>query len=613
MKKGSFKLFIYVSICFLVVGLVVPFFMCSFRLDKIAEYNKVDVIDGYATISNYDYNISPPISLEGDYITYEGYTSETLLENANLIRSEYTYLPTANLGITTQSNTYEVYVILSEDDVYEEEVLICIPFVEDSVSVYVNGNKVERLALEEIHANDDQISYYPIVEYYDSSLDYQCISISVNEVEGSSDLFKRKISLSSYENYLELYKLIMTVEAFFFGMAFISAIGAMVYVFLYPRYSALTFINLFDAVLMGHCVLNVGIIPMYIANIAVESGYCDIAFRRFDLALLFLAGYITSYYFSATFKLDNDKYKHLDNVVKVIYLVLVVISLVNPNFISGIGLQIVMGAFTITMIALILRFITFCKEHKVSIYYIFLFLKTLLLGFAMFLNIVTINDVSSVRSLVLVLFIFTFIIHLPVRVIECRIPFKAIKKMNEELEDIVAQRTLALSETNAKLKEISMKDALTNLYNRFCFEKHVCKAVEEFNDIKHIQALHLCVFDMDDFKYINDTYGHIEGDEQLVELATIATTHLKENMMLARIGGEEFTILFIDYSDEEVWSIIEALRMDIEQHKTSDKRTTASFGICKAYEGISKKTLYVKADECLYESKNSGKNKITMK
>ena len=156
-------------------------------------------------------------------------------------------------------------------------------------------------------------------------------------------------------------------------------------------------------------------------------------------------------------------------------------------------------------------------------------------------------------------------------------------------------------------------DALTLTHNR----RYFTEALErEFNrSQRYHRALSLVLFDIDHFKQINDTYGHVAGDSVLRQLALVVKPRLRQQDVLARVGGEEFAVLLpeIDLAGarvagEKVRKLVEAARFNVD---TRTFGCTVSVGVT-TYDATvtSSATLYDQADKNLYQAKNGGRNRV---
>lgn len=151
-------------------------------------------------------------------------------------------------------------------------------------------------------------------------------------------------------------------------------------------------------------------------------------------------------------------------------------------------------------------------------------------------------------------------------------------------------------------------DVLTKVPNRLKFNKEFANTV---NLAKDNESFSLILFDIDNFKYINDTYGHLVGDDVLVKLSSLIKTHTRNSDLLARWGGEEFIILLHGVEIEKAIDIAEYLRSIIEvEHFDEINNITCSFGVSQYKKGDDLNSILKRIDEALYEAKEGGKNKV---
>lgn len=162
-----------------------------------------------------------------------------------------------------------------------------------------------------------------------------------------------------------------------------------------------------------------------------------------------------------------------------------------------------------------------------------------------------------------------------------------------------------------ELKELTLVDSLTGLYNRRYFDLYVEKAIplSELTDA----PLFLIMIDIDYFKKINDTYGHHCGDEVLKGLASILRTNLRASDALIRMGGEEFVILLPETILEECKHIAERLHNEVKQTKIIYENKEISLTISVGVAQYNKEPInkfVEKADSALYQAKQTGRNRI---
>lgn len=164
-----------------------------------------------------------------------------------------------------------------------------------------------------------------------------------------------------------------------------------------------------------------------------------------------------------------------------------------------------------------------------------------------------------------------------------------------------------------KLQELSDRDYLTGLYNRRKFEEFLTYEIKR--SLRHHHKFTILMIDLDNFKYINDTYGHASGDLVLKEVTNIFGTNLRNADILARLGGDEFAVILPETPYENGYAVVEKLRSRLEATPISlmfDQITlTASFGIAEYPEqGENIESLLTGSDLAMYKAKRAGKNTI---
>ncbi|KPK30786.1 MAG: diguanylate cyclase [Nitrospira bacterium SG8_35_1] len=164
-----------------------------------------------------------------------------------------------------------------------------------------------------------------------------------------------------------------------------------------------------------------------------------------------------------------------------------------------------------------------------------------------------------------------------------------------------------------KLKEMTMKDGLTGVYNRRYLETRMKEEYERH--VRYDSPLSLVMLDIDHFKNVNDTYGHQCGDYILKAVADGVGKSIRNVDCLARYGGEEFCCLLPETGIEAATMVAERFRKVImDQEHTYDGnviKVTISLGVAEVVEGInSAKILQKEADALLYQAKRQGRNKV---
>lgn len=154
-------------------------------------------------------------------------------------------------------------------------------------------------------------------------------------------------------------------------------------------------------------------------------------------------------------------------------------------------------------------------------------------------------------------------------------------------------------------------DSLTNTYNRNKFNE-VFKEERE-DALRYNRPLSLLVIDIDNFKKINDSYGHTMGDVVLIELVKVIRNSIRKEDFFARWGGEEFVILLANTPLENAKKAAEHLRKTIEKTDIMNLKVTMSVGVSQLSINDTQETLFKRCDEALYMAKKEGKNRVKFK
>jgi diguanylate cyclase (GGDEF)-like protein len=152
-----------------------------------------------------------------------------------------------------------------------------------------------------------------------------------------------------------------------------------------------------------------------------------------------------------------------------------------------------------------------------------------------------------------------------------------------------------------KLILSSHTDFLTGLWNRRCFYLRLDE--EESRATRKKTPLCIAMIDVDDFKKINDTYGHAIGDVILSDIATELSNNTRNTDIVTRWGGDEFAIIFSSTSLVETCEVMERIRRKIELRFLSSYRLTISAGVVSLEPNNDLKNLLIKADQALYKAK----------
>ena len=161
-----------------------------------------------------------------------------------------------------------------------------------------------------------------------------------------------------------------------------------------------------------------------------------------------------------------------------------------------------------------------------------------------------------------------------------------------------------------EIYRLTTVDGLTQVYNKRYFLETLDREISRAQ--RYHRPLALALFDIDFFKKINDTYGHLAGDAVLKQMATLIKARTRRDDIFARYGGEEFAIVLPELDLEHAMAMGEKLRRLIERadftFEEHDIAVTISVGVAIYHEGDDPATLVKRADTQLYEAKGSGRN-----
>ena len=196
---------------------------------------------------------------------------------------------------------------------------------------------------------------------------------------------------------------------------------------------------------------------------------------------------------------------------------------------------------------------------------------------------------------------------------------KSLEESSATFKEQLQQATREIDQLKSKMAQYRKEaviDPLTRVANRRGFEEQLNNSIETAN----AEALRLCLImaDIDHFKQVNDTHGHLVGDNVLRMVAATFKDSVKGRDLVARIGGEEFAILLPDTPSDGAMKLAEKIRISFERLDLKKKNTgeslgkiTLSFGLSEYNTGESAIDFMSRTDEALYRSKKTGRNRVT--
>ncbi|WP_152486763.1 diguanylate cyclase [Halopseudomonas pelagia] len=176
-----------------------------------------------------------------------------------------------------------------------------------------------------------------------------------------------------------------------------------------------------------------------------------------------------------------------------------------------------------------------------------------------------------------------------------------------EIRDVSHRKAL-----EQQLQLLATQDSLTGALNRRAFNE---RAQQEFKRAaRYQQPLSLAILDLDHFKSINDSYGHLAGDHALQQFAGLCRRLLRESDIFSRFGGEEFVVLLTQTDDAAAMALLERLRQEVSklalQQGAESFGLRVSVGLATWQAGDQLDSLFKRADQALYAAKSSGRNRV---
>jgi diguanylate cyclase (GGDEF)-like protein/PAS domain S-box-containing protein len=186
--------------------------------------------------------------------------------------------------------------------------------------------------------------------------------------------------------------------------------------------------------------------------------------------------------------------------------------------------------------------------------------------------------------------------------------FEGVTALMGGILDITPQKRL-----EERLRELATRDPLTLAYNRRHFMELCATEIERAR--RHGHPLSICMIDADNFKAVNDEYGHAVGDQLLQELCRLCRDNLRSSDVLSRIGGEEFVVLFPNTARAGAEGVSQRIVARIAEHELSIHdgrrlRFTISAGVCELEAGDDLHSLLRRADDAMYAAKRAGRNRL---
>lgn len=190
-----------------------------------------------------------------------------------------------------------------------------------------------------------------------------------------------------------------------------------------------------------------------------------------------------------------------------------------------------------------------------------------------------------------------------------KIPLQYKKDKSQGILGICRDIT-ELHEIHEKLKEQAYYDELTKIFNRKAYNERIKEKFDLYQ--RYNSVFCIAMYDIDNFKNINDTYGHDIGDKVLKDMTDEIKLHIRKTDLLFRVGGEEFVILFSKTLIEEAFEVVEKVRIIVSNMNiVNNEKITISIGVSQVKEDDTPDSIYERIDKLMYISKHNGKNQTS--
>lgn len=185
-----------------------------------------------------------------------------------------------------------------------------------------------------------------------------------------------------------------------------------------------------------------------------------------------------------------------------------------------------------------------------------------------------------------------------------------LKELNETLEIKVKKRTKQLQNIKDEFEKLATIDALTGIHNRYSLMNILSAEISRSK--RHNIPLSVMLLDIDFFKEVNDSYGHLAGDKVLISVAELIKKSLRDIDTVGRYGGEEFLVILPNTALEDAKYFANRFRQIVEEYSFEEADSlTISIGLVELESDESMDKLFKRVDDLLYKSKNNGRNKVS--
>ncbi len=198
---------------------------------------------------------------------------------------------------------------------------------------------------------------------------------------------------------------------------------------------------------------------------------------------------------------------------------------------------------------------------------------------------------------------------------QVNVAIKVKEEQDTNLLQMLSEKVAVLDDDLKKAKTASMTDSLTGVFNRLAFDNHIDSLIEKMG--MRLSTFSIMMIDIDNFKSVNDTYGHLVGDRVIISAVDGCRRNLRRNDFMARYGGEEFVIVLegsplkiAQRRANDICKTISSTPFVIDKKTSNESLSfTVSIGASVFRKGDTALTVLNRADKALYIAKNTGKNR----
>lgn len=567
--------------------------------------NDIKAQNGIYELKTSDFSDKSPVMLNGEWEYYPNIFVVDEYFNYDLLKNhtpQKVLFPIDNVSKASGPSTYRL-TLRSEESL--NDFAFYLENYNEDFAIYINGHRIPPMQGSSQQALLYTLSDYTFPVNFPLLAGETEIIVSANSDDNQSLFYQNPLILGPKGQVFDYVAQLWRDDTFLIGTILILVIIGLIFMLIRTEFDILFGITLFDTFLVMRILLGFNIATYFISQLFPALKISNVDFVGMQYVMFFVAGIFGCLLSQSIF----DPEKKLPPWP--IYVQIV--------FCAGGGLFTMLFfrrfAFFCVILLSIVLLVSFLivtwhvyhclKRQKPSLYIIFQTLKTYFIGLIMAIDILYLRG-RAFNALVYAYALF-LLAHLLTRLMDSNSSYREVASLNHNLEKIVAERTSELTEANRRLSELSIRDPLTQAHNRLYFENMLERVLKDSQN----GQIYLCMFDLDFFKSINDRFGHGVGDEQLISLVQCVNSILNDEGTFARIGGEEFVILFVNHTRDHVMKTVETIRKALEDEaKVNKRRTTASFGISRFRDGYTSKDFFKEADKCLYSAKKMGRNCI---